>query len=467
MPPNRTIPQGWMLQSPGGRPRLWLPIPREVRPLQLKSLTPGSRKLYWVTENTVEELPLKGWIEEGGAIYLSLPLPGGGGAAPLPVRPGKPVMMRLLSALAKLEAEVPEKARPILESPLRTGGILLPEMGGVAFLDPDFTLRIFSLGGGDGVDEALVHPALQSGRSPLFSIAVLAYRGLAGAEPFCGEEEELRERILRGVFLPLAAHIPTIDHGLERWVHRGLLGESSAAGYFAEGVRLFGSHDPEKADSLLSPEEGELRRLSAQKEGRRREKGYARRRFLRRRGALLLGFFAVAAALGSLGGSILTRILGPPITQGWKPREVVEAFYRGINDLDPHVMEEVTADKAGKVRINQVLSLYSISRIRLGYEGVTPHVNAADWAARKKHSLNPGEFLYGIADLSLEELKENRFRAVYQEWSSLAADEDGNIDPAPLIRGRQITEEIFLERRRKAWVIFWFELIESRELGNP
>ena len=173
-----------------------------------------------------------------------------------------------------------------------------------------------------------------------------------------------------------------------------------------------------------------------------------------------------AAVLGGVGGTVLRGIFGPPMSRGWEPREVVTAFYRGINDLNFELVEGVTADKAGKNRATQVLNLFTTSRIRLGYEGASPYVNAEDWLARGDPDLQPGEILYGIADLALEELGENRFRATYQEWNTLFQEdgENGGAEPGRLIRGRQITEEILLEWRRKAWLIVEIRVTESRDI---
>ena len=279
MPLNSSEPHPWVMRNHGGKAFLGLPLPGGIRPLQLKTLAPGSQKLYWVIEGSVVELPLEGWIEEGGTTCLALPLPGGRGARPFPERPGKTDMIRLLSALAALETEAPGGAKPIIEGPLRTGGILLPEAGGTAFLEPDFARRIFSLGGGEGADGGLIHPALRGGGAALFSSAVLAYRSLSGEEPFRGKEEELRERIRQGIFPPLAAHVPAVDSRLAEWIHRGLLGGGPAEGAFSGGVRLFQAAGE---DPALTLEEGENRRQAAEREGRRREKRYTRRRFFRR-----------------------------------------------------------------------------------------------------------------------------------------------------------------------------------------
>lgn len=144
---------------------------------------------------------------------------------------------------------------------------------------------------------------------------MLAYRGLSGESPFRGEEEDLRERILRGVFIPLPAQIPAVAPDLAEWIHRGLLGRAER-GSFAEGVRLLEAAGPDGLDPAFSPEEKEHRRLAAEKEAQSREKRYGTRRFFRRRGALILAALAVAGALGALGGSILSGVFAPPSPAG-------------------------------------------------------------------------------------------------------------------------------------------------------
>lgn len=125
--------------------------------------------------------------------------------------------------------------------------------------------------------------------------------------------------------------------------------------------------------------------------------------------------------------------------------------------------------KAGKERNDQVIHLFAISRIRLGYEGVSPFVNAEEWLTREDRHLEPGEVLYGIAGLSLEELEENRFRATYQEWSALPPEDSENQQAGGtlIIKGQRVTEELTLEWTREAWLISRIEVIDSRDIPYP
>jgi hypothetical protein len=97
----------------------------------------------------------------------------------------------------------------------------------------------------------------------------------------------------------------------------------------------------------------------------------------------------------------------------------------------------------------------------LGYEGVSPQINARGWVEGGQRPLEEGELLYGISDLRIRRMEDNRYLAVYREWTSEA---EGESSGQPLseredaagplvVSGWEISEELTLEKIRDAWMI--------------
>lgn len=463
----------WVTLDHQGMPLLAAPLPEGLKPLHLKALAPSGEKLIWFFKGEVKHLPLEGWRRLDETTFLILPLFEGRSASPCPPFPGEKERMDLMSALAALEEYADQNGagaedpflKELMGSPLQPGGIVFPEPGGVAFLRPSFAAAFLGVTGRTGPFWDLSSPSLPPSRQTAFSAALLIYRSLTGQDPFLGDEEARRERINKKIYLPLEYFIPALPQDFSRWITDALEGDPRPKPSFREGFSLL-----EEAGRLLPPgtdiktappTEGESRRLTALKRFEKKERILKIQRFFRRRGALVAVVLAIIAGVAAVAAPMVTGALAPPLTRGWEPEEVVRGFYQGINDLDPELLDGVTAGKAGKQRRDQVTSLFAITRIRLGYEGVSPQISARDWVAGGQRPLKSGELLYGISALVVRRIEENRFLATYREWTSEAEEPspappgDGEEGPAAAlaVSAWEITEELSLERIRDAWMI--------------
>lgn len=194
---------------------------------------------------------------------------------------------------------------------------------------------------------------------------------------------------------------------------------------------------------------------TAEKTARRRENRFGWKGFFRKKGTLTVGIAAGIILLGTVLFPILSGALAPPLTRGMEPRQVLETYFNGINSLDVTVTQGCVDGKAAKDRINTVMNLYAVSRVRMGYEGRSPFVSAPDWLARPDRTLKEGEMLFGITGLEIRPLSENRFHVLYREWSSFYEGNEGeqNLSPALMIQGAEIEEEYRLIWKREAWLI--------------
>ena len=469
----------WITMNHQGSLLLAAPLPEGLRPLNLKALAPSGEKLLWYYQGELRYLPVEGWRRIDETTYLILPLFEGQSAAPLSPFPGEQERTALMDALGALEetalGKTPQAEDPflkeLLSSPLLPGGILFPEPGGVAFLRPRFASSFLGLTGRTEGSWDLSSPQLPPAGQTAFSAALLLYRSLTGQDPYSGDEGDRRERMVRRIYLPLEYFFPGLPEPLSRWTTQALEGAPGAKPSLQEGVTLL-----KEAKRFLSPgtipsPEEESRRRTVLKRFERKQKALKIRRFFRRRGTLVLLVLAVTGAAAAVGVPLIAGALAPPLTRGWEPEEVVRGYYQGINSLDPELLDGVTAGKAGKQRRDQVTSLFAITRIRMGYEGVSPQINARDWIDQGQRPLEEGELLYGISDLQIRRIDEKRFLTVYKEWTSEAE----SASPSPPLSGEaagltvsgwEITEEITLERIRDAWVITDLKQVDRKKISQ-
>ena len=453
---------------------LALPLPGGTgKPLNLRGIhQPGSRGWLWNGKSLEPWIP-RGLAEaEGVPLYTGPALEGESLLHLLETRRfNREHLLLLARALPDLYRRAGNDPSPELRvtglSPL---GTFFTRTGGILFLSDGLISRLVPMSGTGGNlwETRLRFPGLSGGRNLLFSWGVLAYTALAGTPPFAPEaeeEEELRSRMSRGVFVPLEGvnrePSPELCGEINRCLTPLLLPEGTVSPWEA-WVRL--ADNPGEA-VLPSQEERERLFRQGEKTGRKRESAHLRRRFFRKWGVLLAGGAVAAGFVISLAVSILRGVFAPPLTLGMEPRQVLETYFDGINRLDSETVEGCAYKKAAKDRVNRVINLYAVSRIRMGYEGSSPYITASEWLARPGRTLEEREAVYGITDLVLTRLAEDRFRADYREWVTGATEEtQDSMNPVKQVQGYQVSEEYRLVWKKEAWLIGEILPLESREL---
>ncbi len=160
---------------------------------------------------------------------------------------------------------------------------------------------------------------------------------------------------------------------------------------------------------------------------------------------------AIAAAVGIFSGTVLRNLLAPRSTLGLSPSEVVESFYRGANSLDHERMQDCVAGRAGKQLIDQVIHVYVVSRVNLGYEGRSLIRSAEEWDRAGRPAVTPPDSVFGVTDLAIQPLAgeaEPAFQVSYRLWVP---------DPDQGTASREARERVFLRRQGGAWVIYRIE----------
>lgn len=357
---------------------------------------------------------------------------------------------------------------------IQTDSVYFLEEGGILFLPsalmkelrnmhPEvYKLRVF---------ESISHPDIEEPEKGLsFSLAALLYRAIRGHYPFQADtEEEIHNRIRHARLLPLSLIEPGFREDLSRQILAGLGRGDTPAPSLEEWEEILSGCKQGGLHRDITEMEREQIRQRARKEEEKVGRAYRRKVFWQKHWKTV-GIVAVAVVVvGGLAGSLLKNILAPRETRGFSPEQVVETFYQGMNDLNHTLMEDCVVERAGKQTIREVINIYVLSRVSLGYEGKTHVIGADDWDAQGRPELSPPESVYGVTDLvALQERGEPEpvFQVSYTKWvpepgQDSGADSAGSTElletEGPRFTSLEMSERVYLKLDREDWVIYRFE----------
>jgi hypothetical protein len=349
-------------------------------------------------------------------------------------------------------------------SRLWPGGIFRLGGGGFLFLPDSVMEKILSLTPEEKRIPAFSgvnHPGLPYPERISFSLACLAYRILTGREPYPFEtEDEIRERMRAGSVIPPLHIRPEIRPEISGEILAVLkprknnpppaIGPREISRWLEEGLFR----------EITEPEKESLK-AGGEKEWLRQEAKKRKKDFLRRNKIRIIVAAAVLAALGILGGHILSNALRPRLTAGLPAAGVARLFYESIGKMDHQAMRDCVTGKAGAAKIDEAARLFVISRLRQGVEMSAVFVDAADWDAAGRPALPEGKILYGIAGLLIKDETENpeepRFTVSFEKW--IPGPEGGR----PFL-GFAVEERLRMRRDKGDWLISEIEKIRESEI---
>jgi hypothetical protein len=429
-----------------GRPVLAIPVGtgrNEIFLSKLRGLrtSPGFR----VGPDGVSERRLEGFYQEEGRLYLFGPWEPGVCLEEVLGQEGTlSYLRRLARALADLGDRRPRE--------LSTDAVRFLEDGSVELLSPQVMRQLRAIQPEEHrlrAFEALNHP--DSG-SLSYCLAALLYRLVAGKYPFAGAGIEETRRRARGLRLPpLSLSHPRLREEVSAAVMDGLGRGFGSPPTLERWSALLAQWEAEGLFRELPEEEARSLAARAGREQEQADRSYRRRAFWRRHWRTALIAAAAAAAVGILSATVLGNLLRPRSTRGLSPRQVVESFYRGVNTLDHERMQDCVTGRAGRQLIDQVIHVYVMSRVQQGYEGRSLLRSAEQWDRAGRPRLQPPEGVFGVTDLSLEELEDRAgpaFQASYLLWTP---------DPGEGTLSREVRERVFLRQQGGAWVIHRIE----------
>jgi hypothetical protein len=182
-------------------------------------------------------------------------------------------------------------------------------------------------------------------------------------------------------------------------------------------------------------------------------------------GLVILGFFIAP---------FIQRAMEPDITEGLEPAEVVRLFYESQNSLDHEAMQDCVIRDAGKSHLNQVTTLFVISRVRQGIEMKNVFLSASEWVAAGKPPLSDERFVFGVTDLRIRELLPDKsFEVEYIRWTTLppeaadnlSDDEKSRVSSLEKVQAIRIRENIRMRETGRGWKIESIEEIGRTPAG--
>ncbi len=411
------------------------------------------------------EWRFEGVLKHQGRLYLHGPYLGGvflEEAIQKSFPAALPYLIRLIRALEALQRQ-----GRILEF-IQTDSVYFLEDGGILFLPPALMRELRSMHPEPyklQVYETINHPDIEEPEKSLsFSMAALLYRTILGRYPFeADKEEEIHNLVRHARLLPPNLIEPGLREDLSREILRGLNRGQEPAPSLKQWREILTRCKQEGVYRDITEMEREQIQRKAQAEQRKIDQGYRRKVFWQRHWKTVVIVSVVVVAAGALAGSLLKTVLAPRATRGFSPREVVETYYRSMNDMNHTLMEDCVVDGAGKETIREVVNIYVLSRVSLGYEGRSHIIPADAWDAQGRPELSAPQTVYGITDLELQQERgepEPVFRVRYTRWIPEPAEESppNSSETTGLgFTSSEIEERVFLRLDRKDWVIYRFE----------
>ena len=192
--------------------------------------------------------------------------------------------------------------------------------------------------------------------------------------------------------------------------------------------------------------------------------------FRKKHGTTVLVTIAILIGAVFIATPFIRTALEPDKTEGLSRMEVIRLFYDSQNRLDHETMQECVTGNAGKIYLNQVTTLFVISRVREGVEQESFFNNAPDWIEAGRPPLPDGHFVFGLTDLVISPVEEtDRFRVEYIRWTTLSSElpeegvdeEPGAIAPSEQVEAEQVIEEVHLTETKHGWKIDSIEPVKS------
>jgi hypothetical protein len=418
-----------------------------------------------IRDGEVAEWRFDGVLKHEGRLYLHGPYLGGvflEEAIQRSFPAALPYLSRLIRALIALE-----RRGRIVEF-IQTDSVYFLEDGGILFLPPSLMRELRSMHPESyklRVFESINHPDIEDPKNSLsFSMAALLYRIILGRYPFEAEsEEEIHNLIRYARLLPLSLIEPGFREDLSEKILAGLKRGQDPAPSLEQWQEILAACKREGLYRDITEIEREQIRRRARQEVRKTDQAYRRKVFWQKHWKTVAIVAGAVVVAGALAGSLLKTVLAPRETRGFSPREVVEAYYQSMNDLNHTLMQDCVVDGAGKETIREVVNIYVLSRVSLGYEGRS-HIMPADlWDAQGRPELTAPETIYGVTDLELQQERgepEPVFRASYTKWFPVPEEEsqpDLSEAKGSGFTSLEIRERVYLRLDRKDWVIYRFE----------
>ncbi len=178
-----------------------------------------------------------------------------------------------------------------------------------------------------------------------------------------------------------------------------------------------------------------------------------KRNFWRIKGTLILSLVAVLLVVSTIAGTILKSKLSAPYTRDMSQIEIVEDFFKNMNNIDPSNMEN-NAFKAQAPQYNAVMGLYVNKQTRAAYESINPAVNLDSWLDEGKPAIPSTSFIYGADINEITTIGDNKVRASGTWYSPYSDDDSLKIDIPEgytVVYMYDVDEDFTFEWSKRGW----------------
>ena len=338
-------------------------------------------------------------------------------------------------------------------------GIFVTNDSGILFFPPHLINYITSqLSDNESMElwQPYNHPDAENEVQFSFILGVLAYKLLTNTLPFTDTSiTEIREKMRSSQPVEIELLVPGIKKDIASLINSALALKTVKLKDWTVILQVW---QKESAVNEINNEERfKLQKTAAIKQ-RKREKLFQRRQFFSRNWKVFSLITAVLIFVVLFSIQPIRNALEPPITAGMSAEEVVGTYYSGIIDMNIEIMEDCLENGVGKADINEVTQLFVISRVRTGYEGNSGLISAQDWNDGVITTINPGEQVYGIADLEITQSDNFIFYADYVRWyPNIPEDTDSNetLLPTKIL----VKDTLTLEKIKDVWIIVNLERV--------
>lgn len=146
------------------------------------------------------------------------------------------------------------------------------------------------------------------------------------------------------------------------------------------------------------------------------QEGAKRNNFWRKKGSVIITIVVSVILIGAFLFSYISNLLEPPHTKDMDQKQIVEAYYEAINELD---VSKLSAPLKGckSPQETEVLNLFVNRQTRMAYEQVAPILRADEWVDDGMPSFKASMFVYGADDVVVTQIGENQYKAVLKFYT--------------------------------------------------
>jgi len=426
--------------------------------LNFKKLVDLKNSPGWIVgQNKIQEWHFSGFLNRNNKFFLSGPVPSCMSLENILSLPAS----QALSSLALL-TEACEKLLEHTVTPfeLQLDSVYFLANNNILFLPPDivrktrefnpegYKFKVFSL---------CNNPYAQDQRSKLsFSLGCLFFRITTGVFPYQGSTiEEMYAKMRAFTTASATLACPELKAELAKFFKTFFSEQFSYNLSLADWVKMFIKYRKEGVTKKISQQEKAAVMEQAQIQAQKSRKRYKTHLFFEKQGRTILITSLIVVASLLVVGYYASNFFKPRLTAGFSPQQVVEAFYRGINELNPRLMEDCVIKEAGKQELSEVSRLYVTTRQQLSL-GVNTYIPASEWDRLGRPAIALGQFVYGVTDLTItqtETIPHTIFLVSFSKWLRTEIPEEYEV-LVVYPQGYSISERLSLKQDGEDWVIF-------------